>query len=338
MPIHQIHTYLVRPQRHADGSTHINGTTVGLSGPLFDLLNNVYCRSDQECNIDITFRPTADGVQQNACRDLIRSYVGHPTLATGKLIAERLARNTDGRSGLGLLFLIAGTEASEHKVVVSRFPTDNAIYVDEDLTAFSVEFLERVFMKNKASYKAVVYRDDSLQGGFWSGRATDRQINSRAGESSNYWIIDFLASQFTVTSAAGTRRLANAIRDAVSNADTGVKQELSAVATLAPGLGGQTISINEFGERFSLSESARAAIAQEVSSAGSAVETFEFDPVEYQRRIGFRSMELDNGAVLTAPSDAFDQVFHQEVIDESERRTRVVTEGVIVSIKLKANA
>jgi hypothetical protein len=50
--------------------------------------------------------------------------------------------------------------------VISRFPTDNAIYVDEDPRKLTVEFLERVFMKNKASYKAAVYRDASLRGAF----------------------------------------------------------------------------------------------------------------------------------------------------------------------------
>jgi hypothetical protein len=68
-------------------------------------------------------------------------------------IAERLALNTDQRSGLGLLFLIVGKEGKEHKIVLSRFPTDSAIYVDENPTALTVEFLERVLMKNKTSYK-----------------------------------------------------------------------------------------------------------------------------------------------------------------------------------------
>ena len=338
MPIRHIHTFLVHPNKHADESAHISGTTVALSGSLFDLLNNVYSKSDQECNIDITFRPTPDGVQQNDCRDLIRAYVERPSLESGKPIAERLERNTDGRSGLGLLFLIAGREVREHKVVVSRFPTDNAIYVDENPADFSVEFLERVFMKNKASYKAVVYRDVSLQGGFWRGRATDKQINSHPGELSNYWIIDFLASQFTITPAAGTRRLAIAIRDAVSNADTDIKRELSAAATLAPGLADQTVSIDEFGERFSLSDDAKAAIAHETKSPEIASETFQFDLAEYQRRVAFRSLELDNGAMLTAPSGTFDSVFHQEVIDESEHRFRFATEGVVVNERLKANA
>ena len=50
-------------------------------------------------------------------------------------------------------------------------------------------------------HKAVVYQHASLQGGFWSGRAIDRQLNSLSGEPSNYWISDFLQSDFTTTPA-----------------------------------------------------------------------------------------------------------------------------------------
>ena len=337
MPIQHIHTFLVHPKKHSHDSSRVSGTDVPLYGSLFRLLNDVYYRSDQECNIDIIFRHTADGTPQNECRDLIRAYVRNPSLAAGTPIARRLEENTDGRSGLGLLFLIAGNEQGDHKLVVSRFPTDNAIYVDEDPADFSVSFLERVFMKNKASYKAVIYRDGSLQGGFWSGRATDRQINSRAGELSNYWIIDFLASRFTVTPAAGTRRLAIAIREAVKHADIDLKHEINAAATLAPGLAGQSVSIDEFCERFSLSEGARNAISGQARTPEIAAEAFQFDLEEYQGFIAFRSVDLDNGATLTAPSSEFDSVFRQETVNEAERRVQFATEGTIVNERLKAN-
>ena len=69
-------------------------------------------------------------------------------------------------------------------------------------------------MKNRASYKAAAYADVSLEAGFWKGRAADKQSKGSVREVSNYWIADFLASQITVTAAAGTRRLAMAMRDA----------------------------------------------------------------------------------------------------------------------------
>jgi hypothetical protein len=114
--------------------------------------------------------------------------------------------------------------------VISRFPTDNAIYVEEDKSKLSVEFLERVFMKNKASYKAVVYKDASLNAGFWNGQAIDKQLNNPSGEVSNYWILDFLSSRLTVTATAGTRRLAIAMLAAIKKSDLKIKQEIIAAA------------------------------------------------------------------------------------------------------------
>lgn len=336
VPIQHIHTYLVHPKKGSAAPSQINGGPVEFDGKMFALLENIYAKSDQECDIDITFVPAPDGTQQNDCRDLICDYLDEPTLAKGRAIAERLEKHTDGRSRLGLLFLIAGKEGTDHKIVISRFPTDNAIYVDENPRALTVEFLERVFMKNKASYKAVAYRDVSLQAGFWTGRAIDKQLNSPAREQSNYWILDFLASEFTVTAAAGTRRLANALRNAAKKSDLDVKQEIIAAATLAGGLAGERLSINDFGERFGLSQASRAAIADELKTPRLAHERFEFDFAEFQTLVAFKSVELSNGGTLTAPSSDFDDVFRQEFVDDEHRQVRFTTEGRVVNEKLKS--
>ena len=259
-----------------------------LSGRLFDLLDDIYRRSESECDIDLTFSHADDGTQQNDCRDLVVEYMGRTNLENGQRIAERLAKNTDRRSRLGLLFLIAGTEQTERKLVISRFPTDIAIYVEEDPKEFTVEFLERVFMKNRASYKAAVYRDVSLHAGFWTGRATDRQLNNPASDASKYWIVDFLASQFSVTPAAGTRRLALAMRGAAKKADLGVQQEINAAALLARGLDGTTLSIREFALRYNLTQTATDAINAELRPARVVQERFEFDLDEFQRRKRFQ--------------------------------------------------
>ncbi len=333
MTIQHIHTFVVHPRKGATTTSPINGTTLKLEGKMFDLLSNIYSKSDQESDVGITFVPTSGGKQQNDCRDLICSYLSNPTLTLGRALAERLERNTDGRSGIGLLFLISGKEGREHKIVISRFPTDNAIYVDEDPRKLTVEFLERVFMKNKASYKAAVYRDASLSGGFWNGRAADKQLNNPIGDFSNYWILDFLASQLTVTAAAGTRRLANALRAAAQKSDLDVKQEIVAAATLAKGLAGQRLSIEDFMQRFGLSSAARSAIMSQLKTEKLAHERFSFEDGEFQSVLAFKSIELSNGGTLTAPSSNFDDVFHQERVDGVG--VRFVTEGKIINEKLK---
>jgi hypothetical protein len=96
VPIQHIHTYLVHPKKGSAAPPQVNGAPVSLDGRLFELLANIYAKSDQECDIDITFAPAPDGTQQNDCRDLICDYLHDPTLASGRAIAERLENTLTG--------------------------------------------------------------------------------------------------------------------------------------------------------------------------------------------------------------------------------------------------
>ena len=103
----------------------------------------MYARSEHECDIDIAFNRSADGAQWNPCRNLIIAYLQSPTLIRGRHLAERLEAVTTHRSGLGLLFLIAGGEGRDHKIVISRFPAHSAVSAEEVQQNLSIEFLER---------------------------------------------------------------------------------------------------------------------------------------------------------------------------------------------------
>ena len=190
-----IHSFLVHPDKHNQPS-QIRGAPVPNSGKLFELLRDVFDHSDRECSHDIAFDPSSDGTQQNECRDLVVGYLKQPTIDSGRTIAHRLQKVTTGKSGLGLLFLLSGQANSESKIVLSRFPADSAILAEETENSLSVEFLEKVFMRSATSYKAALYRGTSLDGDFWDGKAVDKQINSGILTISNYWIKEFLSSDF----------------------------------------------------------------------------------------------------------------------------------------------
>ena len=117
-----------------------------------------------------------------------------------------------------------------------------------------------------------------------------------------------------------------------------IKQEINAAATLASGLEGETLSIEEFGERYALSQEARDAISGQVRSRRAAEERFEFDAMEFRRTIAFRSVQLSNGAVLTASASDFDEVFHTERVDREADVVRFVTEGRVEDERLRARA
>ncbi|ESY65263.1 hypothetical protein X742_23295 [Mesorhizobium sp. LNHC232B00] len=336
LPIQSIYTYLVYPGKGADEIGAINGSAVPLQGKLFDLLEEVYLRSDNEYTIDIAFSPGADGTQTNPCRALLINHLTHGTIDTGRLLAERLAQHTTKRSGLGLLFLVAGQDGQVRKIVVSRFPAHSAVLAEAGATTLTLAFLERVFMRNAYSYKAVVYQHTSLTNGFWTGRAVDKQIESREREVSQYWINDFLDSGLRTTPTRGTRRLALALKAAVSKAkDVTVKSEIASAVTLGPGMQGQTTSVNGFIDHFHFSEPTRNAILAEIKDPAIQAEKFVFDAPVFTEQVPYRTVELSSGAVLTAPSADFDEVFTKEPVHaEVDGEYKYSTVGSVVTEKI----
>jgi hypothetical protein len=86
----------------------------------------------------------------------------------------------------------------------------------------------------------------------------------------------------------------------------------------------------------SLSQSVRTAIEAQVTNTTLVTDTFVLDSAEFQRHAAYASKELDNGAMLTAPADRFDECFNREAINGQDERYRFTTEGRVVDERLKA--
>lgn len=335
MPIESIHTYLVYPNKGLSEPSAIVGSQVPHEGDMFALMKTVYEKADTECNIGIAFNKGPDGAQTNTRRDMLTAYAAAPDVNLGHALAEELGKVTTRRSGLGLLFLIKGKEGADHKVVISRFRANNGVVVNEAADMLTVEFIDRVFMKNAHSYKAVVYRHESFHGGFWSGMAVDKQIYSQDLESPDYWVKDFLLSDFMTSPAFGTRRLAVAMKKAIKAADDlETKRQITAAATLASGLGKETISVEEFCNRYSFTEKAKATVLRQLDRPDLANDNFQFDAGEFTKQLPYRTIELDNGAMLTADAASFDKVFEHKPVGDGED-LQFSTVGSIVNEKLE---
>lgn len=283
MGIERAHSFLIHPAKNQEQQPAISGTQIERRGPLSAMLASVYNRAAQECGIEIVFRPSDSGEQQNACRDLLVKYCEEPTIPHGRLIASRLQAISTRRSGLGLLFLMKGTEEGRHKLVLSRFPAEQGVIAQEMAQQLSVQFVERVFLKSTKSYKSALYVSESLnRGGFWDGRAVDHQI-SGPRELSDYWIQEFLGSTLRTTGAAGTMRLAVAFRGAIRSNDGEVRQELLSAVGILRGHNGRCRSTSDALESLGLSPAAIRAIRKEFSRDDLMREVFEFDSAEFQR-------------------------------------------------------
>ena len=167
-----------------------------------------------------------------------------------------------------------------------------------------------------------------------AGRAVDRQITGPQ-ELSNYWIREFLCSELRTTGAAGTKRLAVALRDAVQrSSDLSTKQELVSAATLMRSRDGTSQSTRQLFEKLGLTEASTAAIEGAFPRADLLDEVFQFDRSEFDHHVLYRTVELDNGAMLLAEDARFQDVFSPEEL-VSSGSVRFTTEGRIVNEALK---
>jgi hypothetical protein len=322
----------VNPGKNDSVQLEISGAQVNPGNRVFTMLSNLYDGCLAECDIDIVFRPTG-GRQENPCRDVFVAYVGRPNVENGRAAADRLQRVTTHRSGLGLFFLVVGSENAK-LLMVSRFPADQGVVAQErDRHRLEVEFIERIFMKNARAYKSAVYAGPAAAGGFWRGQAVDKQMND-VRELSNYWIGEFLDSELATTGALGTRRLATAFREAIKKTENPeVRNDLIAASRGARGHQNRFVTPHRLAEQLGLNPEATDALKEEMPRPELFEERFRFEREEFDRHVMYRSIELSNGAVLTAENARFDEVFRTDPITETE--AVYSTTGSIVTEKLK---
>lgn len=338
MRIEDIYTFLVKPSKGEAEVPVLSGDRIDPpDGELRRLLTRLFEDAPSDCDIPIAL--VAEN-QDNPFRSLLLEHLKDRSLHKARAIAERLSCHTTNRSGLGLLFIITGTVANKHRSVIARFPADNGILADENQGRLDVKFLERVFMKSQFSFKSV-YFEDLNNGGkstFWSGSAIDKQAKYSKGEISLYWIKLFLAADFQTTSRSGTKRLAKALRAAyILTSDVDEQSEISAIATLAPRmLAGKGVSIESVLGQFKASDNLRSLIEKHLSGSSVATESFRFDAAVFREVLTYRTLHLDNGAIITAPTDKFDKVYNKEIINAVESKIRITTEGILQKDQVKS--
>lgn len=336
MPITHLHSFLVHPGKKIDTKElkPVAGTALKLSGKLFAMMDEIYGDTDEECKIKVRFIATK---KQNDARDLVVKYADKPTLSAGNKLAERLQIVTDGSPGLGLLFLIRGTEGGNTKTIVSRFPADVGILAEVRKTGLSVDFLEEVFMKSSKRYKAAVYEDANLATGYWKGKIVDRQIGQGVMRSvSDYWLVDFLESETFTTAVSGSKRLARIFDDAVKKApNADVRDELISTAKLIPNLAGNTVSPASVVKHFSLTPESEKQVQSSAKNPELYAEKSRLNRDAFLSVLSFETIELDNGAVLSAPSGQFDEVWTQEMLDESKGLRLYKTQGAPTERKFR---
>jgi hypothetical protein len=332
MALEAIYSFLTYPKRNQPDDPVGPGAAIPIRDDRLNrMLSGIFANAGQDCSVPVMF--VSDGAQQaNSVRSELLTLVGRRSLKAATPLAARLQRATGGQSGMGLLFICLGQDNGRSRIVISRFPADEGVVAETSRAALSVQFVEQVFLKSAYSYKAATYIATGRPDQLWSGHVIDRQINAGNKAVADYWISDFLLSEFATTPAAGTKRLAAALRAALSSSqNVSVKHEITSAAHLAQNLPNRALTIADFCDQFHFSDETKHLVLSKVK-ARLANERFRFDAQEFSRHIAYKQIELDNGAVLTAPADRFAQVF-QETHHRDERT--FMTSGAIIDERLK---
>jgi len=333
MSINAISSFLVYPGKNDVNPRDALGTQLKLTGSLFHKLREVFERSEKECTVPIRFSMGIDGSQNNPVRSLIHEYLVSPTLENGLVLANRLRDLTTKKPGLGLFFIMSGVENKHYKIVLSRFPAEEGILAEEVKDELKIQYIERIFMKNAASYKAALYEGSSFENDFWDGYIVDRQLD----EPANYWIYGFLMSEYLTTAKFGTQRIAKVLKEVTRSAiSLQVKQEIVAAMILAKGQFGKPISVPQFINQMGLSKSAQTAIL-DLLPKDVIDDTFILDEEEFLKIVPLSGVVLDTGGILIAPSERYDECITRELVDPISRQYKFTAVGKIVDEKLRGN-
>ena len=327
MDISAVHSFLVPPARPEDDTPPISGTEVERIGLLFKMVREICSRAPEECEIEIMFRPDQEGTTNNESRNRLEAYARDPSLANGRAIANHLQSVTTNRSGLGLLFLVkAVIGSSTHTLIISRFPAEEGVMAEAHAEQLDVRFIEQVFLKNRRTYKSAMYQTESLAAGFEIGKVIDRQL-SLLSDASQYWVRGFLASESYATARLGSERLADAIRTAVNQTRSPwVKQDLIAATQLLRNQGGDVGSPRLFLDKVGVSRQAAEAVERAFQRREMMDQSFPLDSKEFSKRLSYRMVEFDSGAMAMAEDENFEQVWQVESADE-DGALRYSTEG-----------
>jgi hypothetical protein len=300
------------------------------------MMEALFAKSDSECVINVVLKPNEKGQQKNEFKDLLIEYAKNQTEENGLKIAESLQRVTTKKSGLGLLFLIHGVKDGKTKIVLSRFAADQGIAASESKDKLSVEFVQNVFMKNALTYKSAMFQGNANLTHITSGKAIDKQMNGHGDNIAHYWITHFLQCALQTTAATGSNRLALRIKDAITNSkDADVKSEIIAAASLLKNVNAQPLSGELFCKQYTLSAEAKEVVHQAFKSDALFAESFIFDSTEFEKVLSYKSVELDNGALISANAYSFHKVFTLRKSDNDDTGTVfVTTSGKIVNEKL----
>jgi hypothetical protein len=309
----------------------LQGSEILPANKLFLKLTDLFGHSEKECDINIRFTPKPKE-QKNDVRDVIVSLCNEFTLVNCKPLVKSLIKLTDRKIKEGLLFFIYADDETDKKIMIARFPSEEAITVKQEKGKYVFEIIDDVFLKNSRKYKAVYYK--KTMDDFWSGYAVDKQINDDNVKGiSDYWIKDFLQSELKLNSSRASEMLAKAVRQTISETkNERVKEELIGATPLVKNIDSKPMTFKSFFDKMNLSKQAKNEVLTKIPNPQLCELSFKFSSDLFSKNCNYLFKILDNGAIAIAPAIDFPTVWCEEVAENGN--VRYSTEGKKVRTKV----
>jgi hypothetical protein len=114
-----------------------------------------------------------------------------------------------------------------------------------------------------------------------------------------------------------------------------VKKDITAFHRLAAGMPRKIVNAKGLLDQLQVPEETQEQIKERFPRAKLFAENFQFVPAEFLKHVALRTVELDNGGLLTAATERFDNVFTSETVDASKEVVRFTTQGKIVDQRFR---
>lgn len=312
MKLERLYGFAIEPQRLVDEDLFNEplGGELTVRDTLRVALDNSLRAAEKsgrmtEVTLQVNSDPDAERTSPVRDAALSVAFGTEEDAADGALfLGHQLSRAMDDRSPECLFLIAAYTEndAAKARVALWIFPQDEAFRFTPGEDDNDIELLTEIFSRTSALRKMALFEGKKISTSFLKANVLDYQTG-RADDVARFWISRFLGAVLSITPAAGTKVLADALKRAADADLTPAENQQVHAAALAVHTMPQTQwSLEEVADKF-LSGKAREVFLATAENDATRTSTFDLDRPALLRGLSFRNFRLPGDVWVSAPLD-----------------------------------
>ncbi len=303
MELFKVHAFAVDPSRTSDEDALAQGGAINITPAIVHALARNYsaAKFNQRAVVDFEMDIQA---RSNEIRDEILAYGFEEDQLADKaasVLASKLSEAMDLRSKPNLFVLTALREDDKRRVVLWMFPRDTALQFTSGNGGPTLEVLTDIFSQTSRLRKAAKFEGRNIRTNFLTGRILDFQTSYEALDIADFWRVRFLQCTFGLAGEAGTKLLADALREATDSAiTTEEKEQLFAAMAAIRNSPKSRWSLSEFADTY-LQGNTKQVFLDAIPTESTRVSTFDLDREVLDSVLRFRIFSLDTGVFVSSP-------------------------------------